>query len=339
MTTGTAPTGSNTPPICAAAERCTRFPTCAHDPTSAWLSIIVPSSTYAPALTYIGGMQTTPAARYAPSLTEEPPGTMRTPSMMVVGRTGYVSLSKKRSESCALMSESAPMRNPARMPLLTHELTRQRPSSPRSAARTSPRLSACLNASKTSRSDEVNPPPFAYNCSTCSRSDMRRLLQQAESAQHLAHAAPRLLRHGHERQAQILFEQAHQGHRRLDGAGARLDEVHVHQGEPAVVQLARLVPAARERRVHHSRQGGGRLVRRDRDEPVRPERQQRERHRVVARQDEEAFGPVADDPHDLREVAGSLLDGGHVLDLAREPERRLGRDVRGGAARHVVEQI
>src|ERR1044072_5546105 len=227
-------------------------------------------------------MQTTPVARYAPSRTLEPPGTMRTPSMMFVGRTGYVSLSKKRSEACALMSESTPIRKPTRMPLLTQELTRQRPSSPRSAARTSPRLSACLNDSKTSRSVEVNPPLFAYNSSTCSRSDMRRLLQHAKLAQHLAYARTRLLGHGHERQAQVLFEQSHQSHRGLYWAGARLDEVHIHQREPAVVQLARLVPAAGESGVNHPRQRAGCLVRRGRDKPVAAERYQRERHRVVA---------------------------------------------------------
>ena len=35
MMTGSAPTGSSTPPSCDAAERCTLFPTCAHEPTSA----------------------------------------------------------------------------------------------------------------------------------------------------------------------------------------------------------------------------------------------------------------------------------------------------------------
>ena len=88
MITGSAPTGSSTPPICAAADRCTRLPICAQEPTSAWLSIIVPSSTYAPTLTYIGGMHTTPGATYAPSRIVEPPGTMRTRSASVVGRTG-----------------------------------------------------------------------------------------------------------------------------------------------------------------------------------------------------------------------------------------------------------
>src|SRR5215207_2449276 len=187
MTTGTAPTGSNTPPICAAAERCTRRPICAHEPTSAWLSIIVPSPTYAPALTYIGGMQTTPGARYAPSRTDEPPGTMRTPSDTVVGLTGYVSLSKKRRVACADMSASEPMRKPTSMPRLTQELTRHSPDSARSAARTSPRLSSCLNDSKTSRSFESNSPPFPNNSSTCSRRDMRRLLQQPQLAYDFAH--------------------------------------------------------------------------------------------------------------------------------------------------------
>src|SRR6266542_323343 len=67
MITGTAPTGSSTPPIWAAAERCTRFPICAHEPTSAWLSIMVPSSTYAPTFTNTGGMHTTPQATWLPS--------------------------------------------------------------------------------------------------------------------------------------------------------------------------------------------------------------------------------------------------------------------------------
>src|SRR5438045_3127234 len=221
MTTCTAPTGSSTPPTCAAADRCTRFPICAHEPTRAWLSIIVSSPTYAPALTYIGGMHTTPGARYAPSRTLEPPGTMRTPSATVVGRTGYVSLSKKRKLACADISASAPIRKPARMPRLTQGLTLHTPDGSRSAARTSPRLSACLNDSKTSRSVELNSPPFANNPSTCSRSDMRqpllltrrqrttpsrsrgdvrRLLQQPQLAYHLAHARAALIRDGHERQ-------------------------------------------------------------------------------------------------------------------------------------------
>src|ERR1700733_11263534 len=93
MMTGDAFTGSNTPPICAAADRCTRLPICAQLPTSACESTIVPSSTYAPTFTYIGGMQTTPLARYAPDRTDDPPGTMRTPSSTANLRGGYVFLS------------------------------------------------------------------------------------------------------------------------------------------------------------------------------------------------------------------------------------------------------
>src|SRR5204862_6751813 len=63
ITTGAALIGSSTPPICAAALRCTRSPICAHDPTSACESTIVPVPIHAPTFTYIGGMQTTPDAR------------------------------------------------------------------------------------------------------------------------------------------------------------------------------------------------------------------------------------------------------------------------------------
>src|SRR5213080_1216497 len=42
----------------------------------------------------------------------EPPGTIRTRSASVVGRTGYVSLSKKRKLGCGDMSTSAPIRKP-----------------------------------------------------------------------------------------------------------------------------------------------------------------------------------------------------------------------------------
>src|ERR1041384_5630479 len=66
--TGMEPAGSSTPPIWDAALRCTRFPTCAHDPTSAWESIMVCSPRYAPILMYEGGMITTPGPMKHPSL-------------------------------------------------------------------------------------------------------------------------------------------------------------------------------------------------------------------------------------------------------------------------------
>ena len=43
--------------------------------------------------TYIGGMQMTPGARYAPSRIAEPPGTMRTPAASPGFFSGSVSLS------------------------------------------------------------------------------------------------------------------------------------------------------------------------------------------------------------------------------------------------------
>ena len=43
--------------------------------------------------TYIGGMQMTPGARYAPSRTADPPGTMRTPAASPGRFSGSVSLS------------------------------------------------------------------------------------------------------------------------------------------------------------------------------------------------------------------------------------------------------
>src|ERR1041385_9324300 len=94
MMPGDAFTGSSPPPTCAAALTCTRAPTCAHDPTSACESIIDPSPTHAPMFTYIGGMQMTPGARYAPSRTDEPPGTMRTFDPAAYFFIGSVSLSK-----------------------------------------------------------------------------------------------------------------------------------------------------------------------------------------------------------------------------------------------------
>src|SRR5512140_2582318 len=62
--TGDACAGSSTPPSCAPALRCTRSPTCAHEPTSACESMVVLPPTYAPRFTSIGGMQMTPGAAH-----------------------------------------------------------------------------------------------------------------------------------------------------------------------------------------------------------------------------------------------------------------------------------
>src|SRR5215471_9505861 len=110
--TGEAFTGSSTPPTWDAALRCTRLPTCAHEPTSACESIIVPSSTYAPTFTYIGGMQITPGAIYAPVRTDDPPGTTRTLSGILKRRGGYVVLSTNESVSSTPISTSSPSLKP-----------------------------------------------------------------------------------------------------------------------------------------------------------------------------------------------------------------------------------
>src|ERR1035437_1042038 len=129
MITGDAFTGSSTPPICAAADRCTRLPIWAHEPTSACESTIVPSSTYAPALMYAGGIITTPRATNAPDRTELPPGTIRTPSSGVNRRAGYVPLSTNErivlpGGASPLISVSEPRRKPSRRPRFTHVFTR-----------------------------------------------------------------------------------------------------------------------------------------------------------------------------------------------------------------------
>src|SRR5580698_4548030 len=99
--TGSAPTGSSTPPICAAAEIWQLVPICAQLPISACESTIVPSPTQDPTLINIGGMHVTPLPTKQPSRMLDPPGTMRTPSLVVKCFTGNVALSKNgcRAES------------------------------------------------------------------------------------------------------------------------------------------------------------------------------------------------------------------------------------------------
>src|SRR3546814_18936061 len=75
MMTGPACRGSRTPPIPTPPDKWTFLPSCAHDPTVAQLSTIVPSPTLAPRLTN-DGISTTPGAIYAPRRTIEP-GTAR----------------------------------------------------------------------------------------------------------------------------------------------------------------------------------------------------------------------------------------------------------------------
>src|SRR5262249_3430501 len=112
---------------------------------------IVPSPTYAPTFTNIGGIHTTPRPRYAPSRTLDPPGTTRTPSAIETLRTGYVDLSKNGCRLGSIdISTTAPMRKPNRIPCFTHPFTRQPVAVELSgsAARISPRFNAILNVLK-----------------------------------------------------------------------------------------------------------------------------------------------------------------------------------------------
>src|ERR1051326_8775003 len=105
MTTGRLPIGSSTPPIGAAADKCTRYPVCAHEPTSACESIIVSSSTYAPTFTNAGGIITT----FLPQL---PPTT--TSSSMTTGR---LPIGSSTPPICAAADKCT------RFPICAHEPT------------------------------------------------------------------------------------------------------------------------------------------------------------------------------------------------------------------------
>ncbi len=78
MMVGFACSGSSTPPMPTPPERWTLRPICAHEPTVAQVSTIVPSWTRAPMLTY-EGISTTLGAMYAPRRATAG-GTTRTPS-------------------------------------------------------------------------------------------------------------------------------------------------------------------------------------------------------------------------------------------------------------------
>src|SRR5262249_10689692 len=225
--TGSAPTGSSTPPIWLAAEMWQCAPICAQLPISACESTMVPSPTYAPTLMYIGGMQVTFWPRYAPSRTLDPPGTMR---MFFSGPnccTGYVLLSRKLSVATDI-STFAPMRNPSRMPFFTHALTFQpvELAGSGSAARISPRLRASRNLPKVARL------PALYSAGLLSKScsiSVCMMYQKAAGFEHLLDL--RLAGGGRrdQRETPHRFEQAHHRHRGLHGSGAGLDEVDVHQ--------------------------------------------------------------------------------------------------------------
>src|SRR5215510_6975583 len=156
---------------------------------------------------------------------------MRTFSSIVVGRTGYVSLSKNLKLSLLETSAIAPMRKPSSSPCFTHVLTSQLPLSVFSAALTSPRLSTRLNSSKTLLSSAEKSLATltgrVASASICSRNGMS-FLQQSDFDQDLTHASARLFLYWHERQSQVFFEQTHHRHGRFHWSGIRFDEVSFH---------------------------------------------------------------------------------------------------------------
>ena len=105
-------------------------------------------------LMYIGGMQMTPRPRYAPSRTDDPPGTSRTFDAVESDRRGSVSLSRYGESALGESNATtSPQRNPTRMPCLTQGLTRQPvgDDGSGSAARTRPAASSVRRSAKAPR--------------------------------------------------------------------------------------------------------------------------------------------------------------------------------------------
>src|SRR6185503_12305235 len=241
MITGSAPTGSSTPPICEPAEMWQFFPIWAQLPTSACESTMVPSPTYAPVLMYMGGMQVTPLPTKQPSRILEPPGTMRTPDCAVNCFTGYVDLSKNgwRVESIDI-STTAPMRNPSRMPFLTQPFTRQPllAAVSASAARMAPAFSASLKRLNNRKCSSVYFSGFSsksFSISACNAHSPVR--KQSNAVEHFFDFGEILglgRTHG---QAIYRVEQFHQPHGGLNRNRVRFDEVDLHQREVFPLQL------------------------------------------------------------------------------------------------------
>ncbi len=78
MMVGLACSGSSTPPMPTPPDRWQCLPICAHEPTVAQVSTMVPSPTYAPMLVKLG-ISTTSRPKWAPRRAMAP-GTTRTPA-------------------------------------------------------------------------------------------------------------------------------------------------------------------------------------------------------------------------------------------------------------------
>src|SRR5262245_44011495 len=213
---------------------------------------MVPSSTNAPALTYMGGMQVTPFPMWTPSRIEEPPGTTLTPSSMVSRFNGKVCLSKKRKLSSTEKFFKLPILKPSKIPCLTQRLTVQAPSR-FAAARTLPLLSASLNSSKIRKSSREYPSWGGFrkrrviSCSssvTGVHTDGAIVsLHEPKFPENCGKLGPRPFGDRYQRQPVDLADFSHHGKRRLHRYGTGLDKVDLHQRIKFSVPCASLLPA------------------------------------------------------------------------------------------------
>src|SRR5579883_681875 len=334
--TGEALTGSSTPPIWLAADIWQRAPTCAQLPTSACESIIVPSSMYAPALMYMGGMQVTPRARYAPLRTLDPPGTMRTASCGPNFFSGYVALSRKEKSPTGI-STMAPMRKPSRIPFFTHALTRQPVGEAASgwAARTRPALRAARKSSKRRKSSGAYCAGGLSNSRSISACN-GHLPEQSGRFQHLLDPREIGRRRRAHRQTVDRLQQAHERQRRLDRDGIRFHEVDVHQRQVFRLDTARGFEIAAQAGARQFRHLRGDLVRGHRDHAAAAEGHERDRDGIVAGKDREPRRHFVQHVGHLRDVTGGFFDADDVFDLRQAHERRR-LHVDAGAPLHAID--
>src|SRR5689334_19714686 len=189
----------------------------------------------------IGGMHVIPRPTYALSRTLDPPGTMRTWLATLIAFTGYVSLSKNGCRTRSTdMSTSLPMRNPSRIPFFTHAFVRQPvfDAASGSAARTSPRFSAALNASNRRRCSSVYCAGGESNSCSISDGSIGFLDQpeRLEDSLDPSHGAGARRHHG---KPPDRLQQSHLRHRRLHGDRIGFHEVDFHQRKIPRVNLSR----------------------------------------------------------------------------------------------------
>ena len=298
--TGSAPTGSITPPICAAALRCTRLPICAHDPTSACESI-------ERALVDVRA-DVDEHRRHADRRSAR--RTRRRESSIRRARCGRRRRGRASSASSCPCRRTAtcrgrptcptvsPKRKPSRMPCLTQVLTRQPDgdAASGSAARTSPRPSARCSSKNASRAAAL-----------VGGRRLRRRATRFARAMQVAHARAPWTTIGRPNAfiaARIFSCDAGFGgtigsryvssHRPIaaianfTGPGLDSTKLHLHEAAAACwCQSARGREVAALGGFDHLHHLGRHLVRRDRNDAAAANRHQRQRQRVVARQHDE----------------------------------------------------